>query len=88
MLWCLHLAANAGLVVHSYRQPPGRGRDRRRRGRPVPAGDPAPTIEVEAGADLARADALHHEARRFCFIARPVSFPVDHQATYLPRAIP
>lgn len=89
MLWCLHLAADAGLVVHSYHDSPlgvgetaadGAGRFLRATLRP--------TIEVEAGADLACADALHHEARRFCFIARPVSFPVDHQATYLPRAIP
>jgi len=36
-----------------------------------------PQVTIAAGSDPARALALHHEAHRFCFIARSVNFPVD-----------
>ena len=36
-----------------------------------------PQVTIAAGSDPARAQALHHEAHRFCFIARSVNFPVD-----------
>jgi organic hydroperoxide reductase OsmC/OhrA len=84
MLWYLHLASNAGIVVRSYRDKPlgsgetgprGEGRFVRATLRPV--------IEVERGADLAKADALHHEVHQFCFIARSVNFPIGYEATYL-----
>ena len=37
---------------------------------------------ADAGADLAKADAIHHEIHKVCFIARSVNFPVDYAATY------
>jgi organic hydroperoxide reductase OsmC/OhrA len=37
-----------------------------------------PRVVFARGADLARAEALHADARRFCFIANSVSFPVEH----------
>lgn len=36
-----------------------------------------PTVKVAAGADRARALELHHEAHRYCFIARSVNFAVE-----------
>ena len=39
-----------------------------------------PRVRIAAGGDLAKATALHHEAHRFCFIARSVNFPVDIEA--------
>ena len=42
-----------------------------------------PQITVPVGTDLARADAIHHEIGKVCFIARSVNFPVAHEATYL-----
>ena len=84
MLWYLHLACEAGVVVQAYRDVPlgigetgshGEGRFVRAVLRP--------TISLQQGADLARAEALHHEVHRFCFIARSVNFPVECQATYV-----
>ncbi|MDR7232318.1 organic hydroperoxide reductase OsmC/OhrA [Caulobacter sp. BE264] len=83
MLWYLHLASSAGIVVRGYRDSPlgvgestpdGAGRFLRATLRPH--------IVVEAGADLAKADAIHHEIHKVCFIARSVNFPVDYAATY------
>ena len=37
---------------------------------------------MEPGADLAKADALHGEVHRYCFIARSVNFSVTFQAEY------
>jgi organic hydroperoxide reductase OsmC/OhrA len=83
MLWYLHLASEAGLVVRAYEDAPlgvgetgpiGDGRFLRAVLRPI--------ITLDRGADLARADALHHEVSRFCFIARSVNFPVTYEAVY------
>jgi organic hydroperoxide reductase OsmC/OhrA len=89
MLWYLHLASKAGIVVHNYRDEPlgvgetapdGAGRFVRAVLRPV--------IEVEQGSDLALADSIHGQVHHYCFIARSVAFPIEHQARYLevPRA--
>ncbi len=84
MLWYLHLASAAGIVVTSYEDEPvgvgestpdGAGRFVRAVLRPV--------IAVQEGADLVRAEAIHHEISRVCFIARSVNFPV----TYEPRFV-
>ncbi|UZK69255.1 OsmC family protein [Sphingomonas sp. S1-29] len=86
MLWYLHLASQAGIVVHGYVDDPlgvgetlpgGEGRFLRATLRPA--------IELAAGADLTLADRLHHEVDRYCFIARSVNFPVSVEATYRPR---
>lgn len=87
MLWYLHLASNAGIVIHSYTDDP------------VAIGETAPNgagrflgatlrprIEVESGADLERAAALHHDVHQFCFIARSINFPVDYAPTFVERA--
>lgn len=83
MLWYLHLASNARIVVLSYVDDPvavgetlrnGASRFLRATLRPV--------IRVEAGADLARADAIHHEIGQYCFIARSINFPVAYEARY------
>ena len=84
MLWYLHLASDAGLAVVAYHdtpeavgevQPSGAGR--------FLSATLRPEITLPAGADLARAEALHHEIGKVCFIARSVAFPVRHEATYL-----
>jgi organic hydroperoxide reductase OsmC/OhrA len=36
----------------------------------------SPTVTIASGADPGRAEALHHEAHRNCFIANSVNFPV------------
>lgn len=84
MLWYLHLASDAGIRVQAYRDDPvavgetlasGAGRFLRATLRPE--------IVVPAGTDLARADAIHHEIGKVCFIARSVNFPVSHEARYV-----
>ncbi len=84
MLWYLHLASTAGIVVRSYVDRPvgvgetaknGAGRFLRATLRPV--------IEVEQGADLARAEAIHHEIHEYCFIARSVNFPVSYEPRFI-----
>jgi organic hydroperoxide reductase OsmC/OhrA len=84
MLWYLHLASDASIVVRAYEDSPfgvgetgsrGEGRFLRAVLRP--------RISVQRGADLAKADALHHEVHHFCFIARSVNFPIAYDARYV-----
>jgi organic hydroperoxide reductase OsmC/OhrA len=77
MLWFLHLASEAGIVVTGYEDMP----EGTAEGRPGGAQRFAevtlrPRISVEPGADLDRARAIHEEVHKVCFIARSVSFPV------------
>ncbi|WP_050525143.1 OsmC family protein [Pseudorhodobacter ferrugineus] len=82
MLWYLHYASEAGIVVTRYEDAPvgvgevGKGGA----GRFVSA-ELRPVIWVQAGADLGVAEAIHHRIHEVCFIARSVNFPV----TYAPR---
>ena len=84
MLWYLHLASPVGIVVKRYEDTPvGVGETGSRgEGRFVRA-VLRPKIAVERGADLAKADSLHHEVHHFCFIARSVNFPVSYEASYV-----
>jgi organic hydroperoxide reductase OsmC/OhrA len=84
MLWYLHLASKAGIVVSAYQDDP------RGLGETLPNGAGRflsatlrPTIEVPEGTDVAVADALHHEVHKYCFIARSVNFPVVYEAKYV-----
>jgi organic hydroperoxide reductase OsmC/OhrA len=79
MLWYLHLAAAAGVVVTAYRDEPV--------GTMVMDGTTGAFSEVVlhpqvilADPSMAeRAQALHADAHAYCFIARSVNFPVRHQ---------
>ncbi|VVS99419.1 Peroxiredoxin [Sphingomonas sp. EC-HK361] len=84
MLWYLHRASEAGIVVHSYRDTPvghaestpdGAGR--------YVGATLRPTIALAAGNDRAKADAIHADIHRVCFIARSVNFPVRYEAIYI-----
>ncbi|MDT8327525.1 MAG: OsmC family protein [Roseovarius sp.] len=83
MLWFLHLASDAGIVVHAYQDDPlavgetdANGANRFLRA------TLRPSISVPAGTDLEKADSLHHEIQKTCFIARSVNFPVTYAARY------
>lgn len=84
MLWYLHLASNAGILVRGYEDRPlGMGETGTRgEGRFLRA-VLRPAIRVVHGTDLLRADALHHEVGEYCFIARSVNFPVSYEASYV-----
>lgn len=87
MLTYLHLCADAGVVVTGYEDAAtgtmvedadggGRFRDILLR----------PRITLAAGSDLERANALHEDAHRLCFIANSVSVPVSCEASYVEAA--
>lgn len=84
MLWYLHLAANAGLIVYGYED------------RPVGIGETAtggagrflravlrPAITLKRGSDVSKANQLHDAVHDYCFIARSVAFPVEYEAEYI-----
>ncbi|MDP3195568.1 OsmC family protein [Tabrizicola sp.] len=83
MLWYLHYASDAGIVVTSYSDAPlGLGEvSRGGAGRFVKA-TLRPHVGVKPGTDLAVARAIHHRIHEVCFIARSVNFPVDHAPTF------
>ena len=79
MLWYLGLCANGGVVVTRYVD--------RAEGMMMEGADGSgrftrvvlrPDVTLAAGSDVARAEALHHEAHAKCFIANSVNFPVEH----------
>ena len=83
MLWYLHLASNAGIVVHGYTDTPlGVGESEPSGAGRFLSATLRPAIDVAAGTDMAKADAIHHEIHKYCYIARSVSFPVGYAATY------
>lgn len=83
MLWYLHLASVAGIVVTDYRDDPvGHGESTPDGAGRFVGATLRPRIVVKKGADLLRAESIHHEIADVCFIARSVSFPVAYAATY------
>lgn len=78
MLWYLHLCAVNGVVVVEYRDAAVGYMNETADG----AGAFArvvlrPRVTIAAGGDRAKAQALHAEAHRYCFIARSVNFAVE-----------
>ena len=83
MLWYLHLASVAGIVVQAYEdiaegvmveQPGGGGA--------FTEVVLAPEITLAPGTDLQQARALHADAHAKCFIANSVNFPVRHEPVF------
>lgn len=81
MLWVLHLCADAGIVVTAYSDDAS--------GEMAENADGSgqfthvllrPRMTITDGARIEEARALHDKAHQFCFIARSVNFPVDHEA--------
>lgn len=81
MLWYLHLASEAGVVVTAYVDAPlgtmheaadgsGRFTDVLLR----------PQVTVRRGVDPALVEELHHRAHAMCFIASSMNFPVRCEA--------
>ena len=84
MLWYLHLAATAGIVVTAYADTPvGVMREDDDGGGQFTDVLLRPVVTVCDRAMSERADALHLEAGRLCFIARSVNFPVRHEPVTL-----
>lgn len=80
MLWYLHLAAEAGVVVTAYADDAagtmvtdstGGGR--------FTAVVLRPRVEVADAGMAQAAEGLHHQANELCFVANSVAFPVRHE---------
>jgi organic hydroperoxide reductase OsmC/OhrA len=82
MLWFLHLAAEAGVVVTDYHDEPTgvlREDDDALGGGEFTGVTLRPVVTVQDPDMIDRATALHAEANACCFIARSVKFPVEHR---------
>ncbi|SEQ23920.1 OsmC family protein [Thalassovita taeanensis] len=84
MLWYLHYASVAGVVVLAYEDDP------RGEGEVAPSGAGRfvsatlrPRITLAPGSDVAAAEAIHERIHEVCFIARSVAFPVGYVAEYV-----
>lgn len=83
MLWYLHYASEAGLVVTAYHDAPeGVGEMARGGAGRFVSATLNPHITLMPGADLAAAEAIHHRIHEVCFIARSVNFPVGIAAQF------
>ncbi|PST84228.1 peroxiredoxin [Pedobacter yulinensis] len=81
MLWYLHLCSKHDIVVIEYRDaatgkmeegPDGSGR--------FVEVTLRPEVRISAASKKEKAQALHAEANRMCFIANSCNFPVKHEA--------
>jgi organic hydroperoxide reductase OsmC/OhrA len=82
MLWYLHLASDAGIVVTAYRDDPvGLMRENADGSGEFVDVLLRPTVTTRQGTDAAAAAALHGRAHALCFIARSVNFPVRCDAS-------
>ena len=76
-LWYLHLAAAAGVRVVAYEdRPTGEMTEDPDGGGRFTGVTLHPIVTLAAGADAAKAEALHHDAHGMCFIANSVNFPI------------
>jgi organic hydroperoxide reductase OsmC/OhrA len=80
MLSYLALAALEGLEVVAYEDSAGGTMQQEGRGGRFVEVTLRPRVTLAPGADRARAEALHEEAHKACFIANSVNFPVRHEA--------
>jgi organic hydroperoxide reductase OsmC/OhrA len=80
MLWYLHLCADAGIIVIDYtdhvtgilEEDPVNG------GRFISV-TLNPVVVVTEKSMIEKANALHHEANKKCFMSNSVNFPVNHR---------
>ena len=80
MLWYLHLCAEAKIQVTGYEDRATGTMVTKKAGGRFTEAVLHPRVTVAAGADTAKALALHAEASRLCFIANSVNFPLRHEA--------
>ena len=80
MLWYLHLAAEAGVVVMAYEDAPvGLLVEDRVRGGYFTRVTLHPKVTIAPGSDEEKARAAHEGAHAKCFVANSVNFPVECQ---------
>jgi len=83
MLWYLHLASTAGIVVLAYEdKPSGLGEVSANGAGRFLEVTLKPVITLATGSHSDAADAIHREIHQYCFIARSLSIPVSVEAQY------
>lgn len=82
MLWYLHLCAVNGVVVTAYvDEAKGSMEENKDSSGQFTEVTLSPKVTVSDKTMIEKANALHHEANKMCFIARSVKFPVHHKPT-------
>jgi organic hydroperoxide reductase OsmC/OhrA len=82
-LWYLHLCADAGIVVMAYAdKASGEMMEAEDGGGRFASITLRPHARLAAGADVAKAAALHERAHHLCFIANSVNFPIAVEPTF------
>ncbi|HEY0244474.1 MAG TPA: OsmC family protein [Mucilaginibacter sp.] len=80
MLWYLHLCAEAGVIVVDYTDHAiGTMIETTNGSGHFTQVTLHPNVLVSDASMIAKANELHHEANKYCFIANSVNFPVLHQ---------
>lgn len=83
MLWYLHYAAVAGIVVTAYEDAPiGTAEVTTGGAGHFSSAVLRPKITLGGGSDLAAAHKIHDRIHEVCFIARSVNFPVTCEPTF------
>lgn len=82
MLWYLHLCAVNGVIVTAYEDHATATMAENQDGSgQFTEATLHPSVTVQHEHMIEKANSLHHEANKFCFIARSVNFPVHHNPT-------
>jgi organic hydroperoxide reductase OsmC/OhrA len=82
MLWYLHLCSANGVVVLAYEDNATAVMTEEKDGSgQFTEATLNPKVAVLQESMVEKANALHHEANKLCFIARSVNFPVHHHPT-------
>jgi organic hydroperoxide reductase OsmC/OhrA len=79
MLWFLHLCSDQGIVVMDYTDEPAGTMVETENGGRFTGVILRPQVSITDPAQVDKAQALHAEANRLCFIANSVNFPVRHE---------
>lgn len=84
MLWYLHYASEAGIVVQTYRDTPvGIGESSRSGAGRFIRAVLRPQILLGGASNLAQAEAIHGRIHAVCFIARSVNFPLAYEPSHM-----
>jgi organic hydroperoxide reductase OsmC/OhrA len=84
LLWYLHLCADNGIIVTSYEDDAvGVMAEDAVRGGFFTGVTLNITVKIADGSMKEKAQALHHDANKLCFVANSVNFPVKHNVTIM-----
>lgn len=79
MLWYLHLCSDNGIVVTAYEDHATGNMEETNEGGKFTEVILHPHVKVTHSSMIVKANELHHEANKRCFIANSCNFPVRHE---------